>query len=218
MTNIGSFSIRYFMASQSIGERYGKLLVTDVIGSKSGNTIISYICDCDTIGQCELYRLKSGKTKSCGCLSKTHGESTTSLYQVWYSIKKRTTLKTHKRYADYGGRGIGICDEWIKYINFRKWALSNGWVKGLTIERKNNDLGYCPENCKVATHKEQNNNRRNNILIKIGEDTRTISEWADLKNIKYRVLWDRINRGWEQERWFSTPRKSPIRTAAVQSD
>ena len=115
--------------------------------------------------------IKNGSTKSCGCYhkrrasetNKTHGLRSTRLYDIWAEIKNRTLNPKNKRYSDYGGRGITICEEWKNdFMPFYNWAMSNGYEenKGLSIDRIDNDGNYCPENCRRTTRTIQNRNQR----------------------------------------------------------
>lgn len=92
----------------------------------------------------------------------THGEShntKTRLYRIWQGIKTRTTNKKHEYYKYYGGRGISVCKEWNSFETFRDWANSNGYANNLTIERKNNNGNYEPNNCEFITQCQNNQNK-----------------------------------------------------------
>jgi hypothetical protein len=98
-------------------------------------------------------------------VSESHGDArrgaTAPLYRVWYSILQRCTNPKIKSFKDYGGRGITVCSEWKEsYIAFRTWAHANGYVKGLYIDRENNDGGYSPDNCRWVTSKVSSQNKR----------------------------------------------------------
>jgi hypothetical protein len=102
-----------------------------------------------------------------------------------------------KRYYDYGGRGIDVCQEWrSSYENFKEWAMQSGYKEGLSIDRENNDKGYSPDNCRWATRKVQANNTRRNRVIEYNGTKKTIAEWADMVGITYSALYGRLRRGW----------------------
>lgn len=102
------------------------------------------------------------------------------LYKIWSDMKQRCTNPNCKKYALYGGRGIGYAYEWEQFPVFEKWAYDNGYREYLTLDRINPNLGYIPENCRWATYKQQANNTRANHLFTVGGETHTISEWAEI--------------------------------------
>ena len=199
------------------GMTFGRWKVIERKGSdKYGYAL--WFCEC----QCEnktkkLIRssaLISGESKSCGCLQKelaiiqntTHGKTNSHLYSIWRGMRDRIFNKNARCYKDYGGRGIEICEEWLNFENFYEWSINNGYQDGLTIERKDVNGNYCPENCKWATMKEQANNRRTNHFIEFNGKNQSMSYWAKEINIPYQTLKSRINSmGWEIERALTAP-------------
>ena len=103
-----------------------------------------------------------------------HGESKTRLYRVWCAMKYRCDNKSCCSYKNYGERGISLCDKWKTYINFRCWALDNGYKEGLSIERLNVNKGYSPENCTWINISKQARNTTKTKLKK--EDVLSIRE------------------------------------------
>jgi hypothetical protein len=86
--------------------------------------------------------------------------SATKLYRLWEGMKARCYNENRKEYINYGGRGIIVCNSWLKFENFKKWALSNGYEIGLELDRKDNDRNYEPKNCAFVTHSKNNLNKR----------------------------------------------------------
>lgn len=129
-----------------------------------------------------------------------HGMRGTRLYNIWRSMRQRCYNPKTINYHNYGGRGITVCEEWRNdFMNFYQWAMSTGYSDGLTIDRKDTDGNYEPSNCKWATYKQQSNNKRNSKYIEFRGESRTISEWADIVGISYKVIWSRIKSGWSVE-------------------
>ena len=124
---------------------------------------------CGTKFKASTNNIKSGYSKSCGCYRKrttsethkTHGLVSTRLYSIWSNMKERVFNIKYKRYNDYGGRGITICDEWKNdFMSFYDWAMSNDYSDELSIDRIDNDGNYCPENCRWTTPSIQSRNQR----------------------------------------------------------
>lgn len=192
------------------GQRFGKWTV---IGreQKEGVTRALWLCQCDCGKQGVVTGkdLRAGKTKSCGCTKTKHGGEGTTLYRIWHNMKVRCLNPNSDAYPDYGGRGITICNEWKNDFGaFREWALSNGYKDGLSIDRKENDKGYSPDNCRWTTMKEQCNNRRSNLYIEYNGEVRTAAQWAEIKGIPSNILRRRIQvLGWKVEKALETPVK-----------
>ena len=207
------------------GQRFGRLTViekTKPYISKSGKKAM-WICKCDcgktivAIGG----NLKSGKTKSCGCLKDekaaerisrlnlSHGKTNTRIYHIWRGLKERCLNSNSPDFIHYGGRGITVCDEWRNdFQTFYDWAMSNGYEEHLTIDRIDVNGNYEPSNCRWVTIQEQQNNRRNNNLYEFDNQKHTLSEWANITGVKYSTLNARIKiHKWDIEKALITPVK-----------
>ena len=119
------------------------------------------------------------------------------LYRIWFDMRRRCYQPQNKRYKRYGGRGIKVCEEWRKdFQPFFDWAMANGYSDTLTLDRKEKNGDYCPENCRWADVYEQANNRANNHYITYRGETKTMKEWSRELGIPYYTLRQRISRGW----------------------
>lgn len=162
-------------------------------------------CKCDCGGQkiVRASHLKSGNVSSCGCAPnrKTHGETRSRLYVIWNDMKQRCMNPNSMGFHRYGGRGITVCDEWKNSFEaFRDWALANGYSEVLSIERKDNNGPYCPDNCCWATRKEQANNTRKTRFLTHNGETHSVSEWARILGINQSTLNMRLNKqNWSVE-------------------
>lgn len=108
-------------------------------------------------------------------------------------MKERCNNPNNPAYKNYGGRGIRICDEWLKdYKVFKKWAIENGYTDDLTIDRIDNNGNYEPNNCRWVSNKVQANNRRSNVLITYKGKTQNIKQWALELGINYKTLHRRL--------------------------
>lgn len=148
-----------------IGQRFGKLTVIADAGRTEGRCIWLCICDCGNTTEVRSGNLIQGNVKSCGCLRREtpskHNGKGTRLYNIWRAMRQRCEYPKHKSYVDYGGRGIRVCTEWDEsFASFREWAINNGYTDELTIDRKNVNGDYNPNNCRWITREEQNRNTR----------------------------------------------------------
>lgn len=142
------------------GERYGHLIIICEIKKQGQYRCFQVKCDCGKILNVILSSLRNGHTKSCGCIISTaNRKSATRLYGIWYKILRRCKVKNSENYAKYGAKGIDICDEWLCYEVFEKWAYANGYQDKLSIDRINNKGNYEPSNCRWTNHSVQNANK-----------------------------------------------------------
>ena len=127
-----------------------------------------------------------------------HGMCHTRVYRKWASMKTRCLNKNRRHYKNYGGRGITICDEWMDFQNF--YRDMGECPSGLTLERIDNDKGYCKSNCKWATSEEQVNNKRTNHFLTYKGKTQTAKQWSEELGISYNVIRQRIYKGFNTYR------------------
>jgi hypothetical protein len=213
-----------------VGETYGRLTIIrgkvyeDGRGvRRKARVICQCSCDAATILDVDLGNLRSGRTKSCGCLqreraaesSATHNLSRHPLFQRWQAMMNRCYEETNVSYRNYGERGITVCREWHDVANYIAWAEQQGWSEGLTIDRINNDLGYCPSNCRLASMTEQGNNRRNNHILEYRGKSQTVAQWSRELGIRIGTIFNRLRLGWTVEDALRTPVKQTERMKSI---
>lgn len=194
------------------GMTFGRLKVVSFAGCASSNQAKwRCLCDCGQMSTTLGTSLRSGRTTSCGCLraegvaryARKHGMAGTRAHVIWKHMRQRTRDPSHKNYADYGGRGITLCDRWDDFQNF--YDDMGDPPAGATIERIDNERGYEPGNCRWATRAEQCRNQRSNIWIEHNGERRILADWAALSGVKYMTLYGRIKRGMAAREAIETP-------------
>ena len=145
----------------------------------------------------------------------SHGVNRTKEYRSWAGIITRCTNTRHKRYYEWGGRGISVCDRWRKYENFLS-DMGRAPSTQHSIDRKENDKGYYKENCRWSTPKEQANNTRRNRIVNYNEQEYTLSELCSEFGFNYKLIAARLGSGWSIERAINEPSdlEKPIRSSA----
>ena len=182
-----------------IGQRFGRLkVVSRAENSNSGQPRWNCICDCGEETTVEGVNLRSGYTKSCGCLQRertieahiTHGMRKTPTYKSWTGMKNRCSNPKYHAYNRYGERGIMVCERWMKFEDF--YEDMGEKPKGMSIERIDNNGNYCPENCCWATKKNQARNTRRNKMVRYQGKTQCLAAWVEELGINYGTLWNRL--------------------------
>lgn len=128
-----------------------------------------------------------------------HGDTGTRLHNIWRGIVKRCDATSGEAFEKYAGRGISLCAEWRVYEAFRDWANANGYRDDLTIDRRDNEGSYSPDNCRWAGLKQQARNRRNTHLVSAFGRSQSLADWQDETGIGWSTILYRINAGWAPE-------------------
>ncbi len=193
------------------GKKYGRLSVLSLFGlTANGMTLWNCRCDCGKAWVTRGSALRSGLTKSCGCLAAeitskrtterltTHGLAGQKVYWAWAAMIQRCSNPNHPSFKDYGERGIKVCERWAN--SFEAFFADMGHPpKGMSLERIENDGIYCKANCKWASRKEQQNNRRTNRRLTLNGVTLTMTQWAERTGIKFGTIKARLSYGYSTE-------------------
>lgn len=202
-------------------QTFAWLTAREYVGNDGRRSL--WVCQCKC-GGWRIVRstsLTNGDVKHCGSpqcsrdyrsqahkgRSKTHGMSKHPAYSVWRSMIGRCRLPTHQAWANYGGRGLTVCDRWLAFENF--WEdMGPTYRKGLTLDRIDNGRGYSKQNCRWVTCRQQARNTRRSRMINTPKGRMLVVEAAEVSGIGVSTLLYRVGAGWPAHRLFDTP--SPI--------
>lgn len=205
-----------------IGKRFGVLTVIGYGNTHTcpnGHKHKTAKCLCDVCGEVHT-KLVNALHDKCICPNtahrKSHGKSNTPLYNVWYGIKQRCYYHKHNGYKYYGQRGIKMCDEWLNdFQTFYDWSLSNGYKKGLQIDRVDVNGNYEPDNCRWVSSYVNSNNKRTNILFTHDGKTMSLKQWCNYFNISYKTCMTRYYRGHSIEECLNLTALNDKREGAI---
>jgi len=218
------------------GKKYGRLVVIGFAGrspgKSPGRSYFLWVCECECSATCTVdgCSLRSGNTKSCGCLARdrsilrstTHGKAKLPEYRIWSGIISRCLNPTRDRYRYYGARGITIAPEWRN--DFTKFLEHVGPRPSPKheIDRIDNNGHYEPGNVRWVTHRENCRNKRGNRIVEYDGQSRTLVEWAEILGVSHKLVSSRINAlGWDPVRALTTPaakRRPYAKRAAKQTE
>jgi hypothetical protein len=192
-----------------IGQKFNRLTLINEVEPHitTGGNIhrkCEFKCDCGKIIKTQFSPVKNGIYKSCGCHSKDlaskrmktlntkHGMFYTPEYNIYSSMKKRCLNKNHKFFMHYGGRGISVCKSWIN--SFDNFINDMGLrpSKNHSLDRIDNNQGYCKENCRWATKTKQARNVRTNRIIEFNDEKKCLSEWAEIIGVSWHNLYYKL--------------------------
>lgn len=201
-------SRKYFMQPD---ERYARLRFKEAVPGLRGHARYGvFVCDCGTVKEISIPNVALGKTRSCGCLaeetkrdrSKTHGLSRTPEYPVWARMITRCTNPKASRYANYGGRGIVVCERWRSFENFYA-DMGCKPSADHSIERIDVDGNYEPHNVRWATKREQHWNKSTSLFVEYQGQRKCVAEWSEITGIPYATFIQRLRRGLPLEQVFN---------------
>lgn len=180
------------------GQVFGRLTVVSRAGRRGNDATWNCACSCGGSTEAAASHLRRGAVTSCGCWVAdrltTHGLTGTRIYTIWRNMHWRCCNPSHKDYSSYGGRGISICDRWHKLENFL--ADMGEPPAGHSIERKDVNGNYTPENCVWAPPEVQQNNRRNNVRLTADGKTLSLAQWERETGTSQHCIRKRLARGW----------------------
>jgi len=193
--------------SKLSNERFGRLVAVEYLGK----SLWLCRCDCGQEIRATTRNIKSGNTRSCGCLHRerngdthrTHGMSQTLTYAVWLSMRARCKNESLSSYRNYGGRGIKVCDRWAS--SFEAFLSDMGEAQdGKSLDRIDVDGDYSPENCRWADAVTQQNNKRNSVFIEFDGERMTVAQWSRRLGVPAGTIRTRIALGMSSENILTT--------------
>lgn len=194
------------MKNDLTGQKFGFLSVIESAGIGPCRKRIWH-CKCDCGGHCisTTGNLRSGTSSSCGCKRITAGKARRKhgrnqqdrTYRIWAAMRGRCHTKSNSKYADYGGRGIAVCEAWNSFEQFLK-DMGEA-PPGRSIERNNNNGNYEPGNCRWATQAEQSRNTRQSHWIECAGRKQVLVDWAAERGMTALLVYKRLKRGWSPE-------------------
>lgn len=197
----------------SAGMRFSRLVTIQEAGrTKQQYVLWACRCDCGKTVTVASSHLRSGNSRSCGCLSsdttsqrnRTHGPSGTRVYRIWEHIHKRCSVPSHNDHKDYGGRGIRVCERWSSFEAFFA-DMGHPPSEDHSIDRRDTNGHYEKDNCKWSTNVEQANNRRNTVFLTLNGVSRSRSDWARELGLSPGAIKARQRLGWPDDRILTTP-------------
>lgn len=196
------------------GAEFDRLVVISRDENRNGKPAWLCRCECGNICVARGSDLSMGKHRSCGCLTRDaitkHGHTSrdsrkiSPTYRSWISMIQRCENPKATAFHRYGGRGITVCDRWRD--SFDTFLEDMGErPEGKTLDRKNDELGYFPGNCRWATRKEQSRNRCDNRLCEYNGEIKSVAEWCESLGMSEDVIRGRLRLGWPFEKIATTP-------------
>jgi len=190
------------------GSRFGLLtVISRASNGRCGHVRWICLCDCGNYKIIHGNNLKTGDTNSCGCLHRKivmrHGKSNRPIYMIWDAMVQRCNNPNNVNYKNYGGRGIIICNRWLKFENFLA-DMGEPPTNKHSIDRIDNNGHYCSKNCRWVTKKQQMRNTRRNSLITYNNKTQCLAAWAEEMGINQNTIFMRLNRGWSIKKALTT--------------
>jgi len=197
------------------GKKFGKLTPIKLSINKEGSIEWFCHCDCGNVKAVSATAILNYNVRSCGCLldenrksfavnQQTHGLSNTREYGVWCAMHSRCYNPNNKSYKHYGARGIEVCERWHRFENYIS-DMGARPIEGHSIDRIDVNGDYSPENCRYASAKTQANNTRKTIYMEIDGQTKPLTEWAEIFNIKSATVRNRLRKGWADRDALTKP-------------
>lgn len=196
------------------GMTFGRLIVLGEAGHKNGRRQVQCSCSCGSVIVCDPRSVKQGHTSSCGCLQRervadaarqrtVHGDTRSKEYNTWIKIRDRCGNPNNKKYQDYGGRGISVCDRWDSSYEAFLADMGRSPSASHSIDRyPDNDGNYEPGNCRWATNLEQARNKRRHRFVSLNGGIVPLSEACEAAGVNYRSALYRLNSG---KSWLPKP-------------
>lgn len=175
------FNERFY--DKLIGKRFGNLTYDCLMPRKKvgkKNVVMArFICDCGTVVIRRLNGVVQSKNPMCQTCAKRNRPRVgkNPLTGTWAGMMGRCYTKSNPSYKWYGAKGIAVCESWHKIKPFSEWALSHGWRRGCNIDRIDREGDYAPENCRIVSAKENQQNRSDNVMLTYNGETKCESEW-----------------------------------------